>query len=177
MVREDEVVTLKQEEIGEVYVDIKGAIKKPNVYKVASNARVIDVINLAGGLTKTGTTKNINLSAQVKNEMVIYVFSKNDLSVSNTTKAVSTVPFTTNVINYDSCITTSKVEEKTDSSLVNINTASKEELMTLNGIGASKADAIIMYRVENPYTKIEDIMNVAGIGESAFAKIKENITV
>ena len=84
----------------------------------------------------------------------------------------------TEVIQYDNCI---KEESSTttseSSSLVNINTASKEQLMNLNGIGESKAIAIIEYRNINKFNKIEDIMNVSGIGESAFAKIKEYITV
>lgn len=161
-----------------VFVDIKGAVKKPGVYELDSDAKVIDAISKAGGLTKKADTKNINLSAHVKDEMVIYIFSKNELK---STTITSSVPYTTNVINYDNCISTTSSVEKdttsTTSNLVNINTASKDELMTLSGIGSSKADQIILKRMENRFTKIEDIMTVSGIGESAFAKIKDNITV
>ena len=174
----DNTVEEKEEVTDKTFVDIKGAIKKPGVYQVDSNAKVIDVIELAGGLKKDASTKNINLSARVKDEMVIYIFTKKELTKEVTT---STVPFTTNVINYDKCITTKVTSTSTDTtttnSLVNINTASKEELMTLTGVGASKADAIIIYRNKTPFTNIEDIMNVSGIGESAYAKIKDNITV
>lgn len=76
----------------------------------------------------------------------------------------------------DACIET---QEKNNQSfnIININTATKEELLTLTGIGESKADAIITYREKTPFTKVEDIKNVAGIGESVYEEIKNNITV
>ena len=159
-----------------VYVDIKGSVKKPGVYQVSADSIVWDVINLSGGFTKNAYTKNINLSQKVKDEMVIYVFSKSEMSKMNNTVKTDTA-CTTNVINYDNCITTDKNATETSTSLVNINTASKEELMTVSGIGASKADSIIAYRIKTPFSKIEDIMNVSGIGESLFDKIKKYITV
>lgn len=159
-----------------VYVDIKGSVKKPGVYQVPADSIVWDAINLSGGFTKNAYTKNINLSQKVKDEMVIYVFSKSEMSKMNNTVKTDTA-CTTNVINYDNCITTEKNATETSTSLVNINTASKEELMTVSGIGASKADSIIAYRIKTPFSKIEDIMNVSGIGESLFDKIKKYITV
>lgn len=159
-----------------VYVDIKGSVKKPGVYQVPADSIVWDIVNLSGGFTKNAYTKNINLSQKVKDEMVIYVFSKSEMSKMNNTVKTDTA-CTTNVINYDNCITTEKNATETSTSLVNINTASKEELMTVSGIGASKADSIITYRIKTPFSKIEDIMNVSGIGESLFDKIKKYITV
>ena len=159
-----------------VYVDIKGSVKKPGVYQVPADSIVWDIVNLSGGFTKNAYTKNINLSQKVKDEMVIYVFSKSEMSKINNTVKTDTA-CTTNVINYDNCITTEKNATETSTSLVNINTASKEELMNVSGIGASKADSIIAYRIKTPFSKIEDIMNVSGIGESLFDKIKKYITV
>ena len=159
-----------------VYVDIKGSVKKPGVYQVPADSIVWDIVNLSGGFTKNAYTKNINLSQKVKDEMVIYVFSKSEMSKMNNTVKTDTA-CTTNVINYDNCITTEKNATETSTSLVNINTASKEELMNVSGIGASKADSIIAYRIKTPFSKIEDIMNVSGIGESLFEKIKKYITV
>ena len=158
-----------------VYVDIKGSVKKPGVYQVPADSIVWDIVNLSGGFTKNAYTKNINLSQKVKDEMVIYVFSKSEMSKMNNTVKTDTA-CTTNVINYDNCITTEKNATETSTSLVNINTASKEELMNVSGIGASKADSIIAYRIKTPFSKIEDIMNVSGIGESLFDKIKKYIT-
>lgn len=157
-----------------VYVDIKGSVKKPGVYQVSADSIVWDIVNLSGGFTKNAYTKNINLSQKVKDEMVIYVFSKNEMLKMNENVKTDTT-CTTNVINYDNCITIEKNE--TSTVLVNINTASKEELMNVSGIGASKADSIIAYRIKTPFSKIEDIMNVSGIGESLFDKIKKYITV
>ncbi len=159
-----------------VYVDIKGSVKKPGVYQVPADSIVWDIVNLSGGFTKNAYTKNINLSQKVKDEMVIYVFSKSEMSKMNNTVKTDTA-CTTNVINYDNCITTEKNATETSTSLVNINTASKEELMNVSGIGASKAASIIAYRIKTPFSKIEDIMNVSGIGESLFDKIKKYITV
>ncbi len=173
----EEVDSKVKEEIKDtsesVYVDIKGSVKKPGVYKVDKTSIVNDVIKLAGGFTKNAYTKNINLSKHVSDEMVIYVFNKKDFT---TTTEKNEVSFTTEVINYDNCITTTK-KTTTKSDIVNINTASKEELMGISGIGASKADLIIAYRLEHKFSKIEDIMNVSGIGESLFEKIKKYITV
>lgn len=157
-----------------VYVDIKGSVKKPGVYQVSADSIVWNIVNLSGGFTKNAYTKNINLSQKVKDEMVIYVFSKNEMLKMNENVKTDTT-CTTNIINYDNCITTEKNEASTV--LVNINTASKEELMNVSGIGASKADSIIAYRIKTPFSKIEDIMNVSGIGESLFDKIKKYITV
>ena len=123
-----------------VYVDIKGSVKKPGVYQVSADSIVWDIVNLSGGFTKNAYTKNINLSQKVKDEMVIYVFSKNEMLKMNENVKTDTT-CTTNIINYDNCITTEKNE--TSTVLVNINTASKEELMNVSGIGASKADSII----------------------------------
>ena len=165
-----------------IYVDIKGAVKKPGVYQVKSNSIVNDVIKLAGGLTSGATTKNINLSQKITNEMVIYIFKKSELTTTKESIKCDTKCDTKcepKIIEVNNCITTTTSinNESNENSLININTASKEELMNLSGIGESKADAIIEYRNKNKFIKIEDIMNVSGIGEAAFAKIKDNITV
>ena len=169
----DEVENTTNE--NEFYVDIKGNVKKPGVYKVTDQMIVQDLVNLAGGLNKNAYTNNINLASKLKEGMVIYIFSKSEMT---TKEMKNDNECKTEIIQYDNCI---KEESSTttneSSSLVNINSASKDTLMTLNGIGESKAIAIIEYRNINKFNKIEDIMNVSGIGESAFAKIKEYITV
>lgn len=184
----DEVITTdtKVKETNSFYVDIKGFVKTPGVYLVSDDNIVQDVINLAGGLKSGASTNNINLSEKVKEEMVIYVFSKKELKKNNQTN-LSDTSCTTKVIEVNKCDTPSTNSTQTSNStsskpssqntLVNINTASKEELMTIPNIGASKADAIIIYRAETKFNSIEDIMNVSGIGESVFVKIKDHITV
>ncbi|MBQ7240342.1 MAG: helix-hairpin-helix domain-containing protein [Bacilli bacterium] len=155
-----------KDEVNNFYVDVKGEVKNPGVYFVSEGMLVIDAINLAGGLTKKACTDDINLSMKLTNEMVIYVNNKN--SFTTTTKVTEL---------NDVKIKEEKQEKYTNNGLVNINTASKEELMTLNGIGESKANSIIEYRKTNKFNTIEDIMNVSGIGEKFFEQIKNYITV
>lgn len=138
-----------------IYVDIKGEVINPNVYKVKKGLRVIDVINLAGGLTEESDTSNINLSKIVTDEMVIVIKSKNNEEV---------------YIDSD-------VDINNNNQLIDINTCTIDELLTLPGIGESKANNIIEYRKKNKFNTINDIMNVSGISESLFNKIKEYIKV
>ena len=170
-----------------IYVDVKGAVKKPGVYEFTEESKVIDAINKAGGLTSSAVTSNINLSKRLVNEMVIYIFTKKELTTtSKTTKIieVSTTPSVCNceTIEINNCIekeenTSANEESKTSNDKININTATKDELMSLNSIGESKALAIIEYRKNKLFEKIEDIMNVSGLGESIFNKIKDSITI
>lgn len=173
-----EITTQETSSINEFYyVDIKGAIKKPGVYKVAKTAIVNDVIKLAGGLKSNAYTLNINLSQQVKDSMVIYIYTKNE--IRKTTNAIITdTTCKTEIVEINNCIETTTTKAVDNNiSKINLNTATKEELMTLTGVGESKAIAIIEYRNTKKFDAIEDIMNVSGIGESAFAKIKDHITV
>ena len=169
--------TTSIEEIDVYYVDIKGAVKKPGVYKVPSGSIVNDVIKLAGGLKSNAYTSNINLSQVTTKEMVIYIYTNSEIKKLSTT-VTSDTKCTTNVIEVNNCVsTTTKVNTETNSNKVNINTACKEELMTLSGIGESKAIAIIKYREENKFISVEDLKNVSGIGDSLYDSIKDNITV
>ena len=169
----------------EFYVDIKGAVKNPGVYLANANNIVKDIIDMAGGLKSNATTDNLNLSQKVTSEMVIYVYTKTELKNSTTsttspsTNNSTTSPSTSNSTSSSNiCDPNPSYGSSTEvSSLVNINTASKEELMSIPNIGASKADAIIVYRSDHVFTKIEDIINVSGIGDALFAKIKDYITV
>ena len=171
----DDTITTKNNIEDGFYVDIKGSVKKPGVYRVSDGMIVNDLINKAGGLTKNAYTKNINLASKLKEGMVVYIYSKSEINKTNTTnKIINDVTCTTEVIKYEDNTITTTTEV---SGLLNINTATKEQLMTLTGIGESKAIAIIDYRNKTPFNKIEDIMNISGIGESAFAKIKDSITV
>lgn len=142
-----------------IYVDIKGEVINPNVYKIKKGLRVIDVINLAGGLTEESDTSNINLSKTVTDEMVIVIKSKNNEEV---------------YIDSDVDINNNN---NNNNQLIDINTCTIDELLTLPGIGESKANNIIEYRKKNKFNTINDIMNVSGISESLFNKIKEYIKV
>lgn len=169
---------IKKEEINKtVYVDIKGAINNPGVYEMDSDSRIIDVIKEAGDLTPEADTSLLNLSKKVEDEMYIIIYTKDEINEYNN-RQVSTVelekkcecPDTEN----DACL---KPNKDSISTKININTASKEELETLTGIGSSKAESIIKYRETNKFNSIEDIKNVNGIGEALYEKIKNLIEV
>jgi competence protein ComEA len=168
------------------FVDIKGSINNPGVYEVECNKRVIDVINMAGGLTENADTTILNLSKKVKDEMYIIVYSNSEIQeykqkllpskeIIKQVEEKIICPDNSNDACEKTNNTTKKEETKVEGK-ININNASKEELMTLTGIGESKADKIIEYRNSNKFNSIEDIKNVSGIGESVFNKIKDNIT-
>ena len=164
-------------------VDIKGQVTNPGIYSLKEGSRVIDVIEASGGLTENANTTVINLSKKIEDEMVIIIYSNEEVNNFSKTKEVEKqviekcIKKDENSLQNDACINQSNEQSNTDNNLININTATQEELMTLSGIGESKAKDIITYRSENAFTSIEDIKNVPGIGESLFAKIKENITV
>lgn len=164
-----------------VYVDIKGAVKKPGVYKINSDKKIIDVITMAGGLMENANTDNINLSRKVTDEMVIIIYTNEEVKNSNIVDTVIKVVDKECVcpnIQNDGCINTEINDSITNvNKTININTATLEELMSINGLGEAKAKAIIKYREENGYFKIiDDLLNVSGIGEALFEKIKEYIT-
>jgi len=181
---EEEVIKEETEEKEYYKFDIKGSINKPGVYSLEKGSRVIDAINIAGGLTDNADTSVNNLSKYISDEMVIVIYTKDEvLSFSKieekeTLENKACVEYN-DVITNDSCkeevkdIIASEVDTK-----ISINLASIDLLMTLPGIGESKAKSIISYREENgSFTSIEDIMNVSGIGESLFEKIKNYITI
>lgn len=174
-----------------ILVDVKGEVKKPGVYKLKENSRVIDAINASGGLTKKAYTKYINLSKILKDENVIIVNSTSEIKKVSSGNNITEVKINNNSKNSASIseselITNDNVkseEDNTGNSLegnikVNINTATKEELMKLSNIGESKAEKIIDYRTANGnFNSIEDIKKVSGIGDKLYDSIKENITV
>lgn len=162
-------------------VDIKGAVNNPGVYKVEVGTRVNDVVNMAGGLSENADTSLINLSKLVSDEMVIIIYTidevKNSNLVNTVIKVVEKECKCPNIEN-DGCINDKITDTITNGGgKVNINTAGVEELSKLDGIGQSKAEAIVKYREENgKFNSIEDITKVSGIGNNVYEKIKDNIT-
>ena len=154
-----------------VTVDIKGMINNPGVYEVDSNSRVNDVITLAGGLKEGADTSNINLAKIVSDEMTIIIYSTEEvLEKFKQEVCICNCPY----IENNACIN----NNDNNSNLININTATIEELTTLTGIGDVKAEAIIKYRNEvGKFKTKEELMKFDGIGESLFEKIKDVITV
>ena len=145
---EEEVDTMS---LNSIFVEIKGAVKHPNVYEMPKDARVKDII-LLGEPLDSADLNQINQSEKLRDEMSIYVPAKGEII---------------------------ETERETSSShIVNINKASKGELMTLNGIGAKKAETIINYREENGlFEKKEDLMNIPGIGQKTFENLENDIEI
>lgn len=172
----------KKEETKKIKIDIKGEINTPGVYELTEENNVMDAINLAGGLTNKSDTSNINLSKKLTDEMVIIVYSKQDI-INMKEKEKITCPPCNNACIEEKDETskiniTEKQENKEVDGRININTANIEELQKLNGIGETKAKSIIDYRNKNGgFKDIEEIKNVQGIGEAAYEKIKNNITI
>ena len=138
-----------------IFVDVKGAVKHPGVFETTKDKRVKDLIEEAGGLLDDADTSTLNLSQKVKDQMVIYVLKHGEKPKQ---------------------ISDSSSSSNTD--VININTANKEQLMKISGVGKTKAEAIISYREKNgDFKKKEDITKVHGIGKATFEKIKDKIEV
>ena len=174
----------KESKVAKYYIDIKGFVKKPGVYEVTADNIVNDCIKLAGGLLKNADTTTINLSKKVSSEMVIYIPKKEEVikTIPNTTVTKDQERPNDAVVSdnnkSNSSISKDNNTQTPNRTLVNINTATIQELTTLSGIGDAKAQDIIDYRTLNGNFKtIEDIKNVSGIGEALYAKIKDYITV
>lgn len=174
-----------EEAIKYITVDIKGEVKSPGVYKIEEGKRVVDAINASGGLTKKAVTKYINLSKVLKDEDVIIINNISELKKIEDKKNIEEIKINnkSNISVKESDVITndkSDIVKESDSNkntIVNINTCTLEELLSINGIGESKAKSIIEYR-ENVglFTSKEDIMKVSGIGNSLYDKIKDYIT-
>lgn len=167
-----------------IKVDIKGAVKKPGVYEISSDKRVVDVISLAGGLKSNANTNYVNLSTKLQDEMVIWIYTNEEISKLELEKSSvkymikeCNCPTVDNTTCLNNNSNTSN-EKSTKDNLININSATIDELKNLPGIGESKAKQIIEYRNSNGnFKSIEDIKNVSGIGDALFNKIKTSIKV
>lgn len=173
---------VKEEKEEEYKVDIKGAVITPGLYSLPKSSRVIDVINKAGGLKDNANTTPINLSLKIKDEMVIIIYTNEEVEnfVKTKEKEARMIKECNefNNLRNDACINTKSNKETKVEGKININTATKEELNTLPGIGSSKAKSIIEYREKvNGFKEIDELKKVEGIGEELFAKIKENIII
>jgi len=173
------------ENICKVHVDTSGAVKQPGVFCLDEGSMVIDAITKAGGFTNTAAyrfiSRKINLSQVLVDNQKIYIPFEDEMecklySFLPQTKEVQTMISNSSPITYP----TSEIEDPSSEpkenvdECVNINTGTIQELDSLSGIGETTAKKIIEGR---PYEKIEDLLNVSGIGESLFAKIKDSICI
>lgn len=153
-------------EDNEIIVHIDGEVINPGLVYLPTDARIADAISAAGGVTELANISKVNLAYEVKDGQKIYIPSINDEG-DEITYIQDTAGY--NIIDDST---------STQSSLVNINSATQAELETLPGIGSATATKIIDYRNKNgSFKKIEDIMNVSGIGEAKFNNIKDFICI
>lgn len=137
-----------------IYVHVCGQVKEPGVYQVEEGSRIYDAVQLAGGLTDEAFGEAVNLAK--------IVTDGEQIRIPDNTEAEQFLI----------------AERQTESGLINLNFATKEQLMTLTGIGEARAKDIIAYREEHGgFQTVEEIMKVPGIKEAAFAKIKNDIVV
>ncbi len=152
--------TAMEEAAGEAlpvcFVHICGAVERPGVYELLEGSRVFQAVELAGGFLPEADESGLNLAALISDGMKILVLTREEAETASAQEG----------------------EGAGKQGKVNINTASEKELMTLKGIGESRAKDIIAYREKHGrFSKIEDIMQVPGIKDGAFQKIKDDITV
>ncbi len=153
-----------------VVVYVCGEVQSPGVYELLEGERVISAIEAAGGFSETAAVDFLNLAR--------IIVDGEKIDVPSLAEARQGIISTKDYENGASQGGSSADNNESDKTLININTATKEELMELPGIGESRAASIIAYREENgAFGSIEEIMLVSGIKEGAFAKIKAYIKV
>lgn len=174
----------EEDENKEIMVDVKGEVVNSGIYTLKEGSRVIDAIQMAGGVTQNGDTSVLNLSKKLTDEMVIIVYSYYEVRNLEKVKEVEQTVRENcvagnNGVKNDACIENSISDSNDNTSKkVSLNTATLEELMTLSGIGEAKAKSIIEYRNQNGgFQSLDELKEVSGIGDSLFDKIKENITL
>lgn len=148
-------------EVGTQFVYVCGAVFAPGVYELKQGSRVYEAVEAAGGMTSEADETYLNQAELTEDGERIYVPSKEETRKEESENSAGM-----------------EGRMPGDAGKVNLNTAAKEELMTLTGIGESKAESIIRYRKENgAFRSIEDIMKIEGIKSGVFNKIKEDIRV
>lgn len=167
------------EEAKTLVVHICGAVSAPGVYKLPAGSRIIDAVEAGGGFLPEADEACCNLAEEIVDGCQIYIMTKSESCADGQTEkkaGIQTSP--------DSDMQTTDRNVRSNSApalengLVNLNTADVAALMTLPGIGESRAKAIISYREQHgAFAQIEDIMKISGIKQAAFSKIKDKITV
>lgn len=177
-VRPESVQTADSEDEPGIAVYVCGAVQEPDVYYLPAGARIYDALDAAGGFSADADTQWLNQARLVSDGEMLLVYTLDETAKMMEEGAKRGSASGGNSSAADSGNGFPAGESIAASSVVNLNTGSKEQLMTLPGIGESKADAIIRYRSENgSFASVEDVMNISGIKDSTFEKIKDRITV
>lgn len=158
----------------EVVCDISGAVKHQGVYRLKNGARLEDLIEKAGGLTKDAQLQAINRSQLLKDQDKVYILGKGDKTEAAQTanSAAASSP------SASASSVSSSASGAASGDLINLNTATASDLQKLNGIGEKKAEQIIAYRQEKgSFKSIDELKEVSGIGDKTFAAIKDQLTI
>ena len=161
---------------GRIFVHVCGAVRREGVYELSPDARVVDAIRAAGGCTKKAASFGINQAEALKDGVQVYVPTKAEIK-KETNGVGSLASFGTEGVRTGLSSQGPNSGEGGDA-LININLATKEELMKLNGVGEAKAELIITYRqAKGGFKDIKDIMKIKGIKQKFFDKIKDKICI
>lgn len=155
------------------YVYVCGAVKEPGVYELEAGARIYEAVDAAGGLTEEADFSSVNQAEKVSDGQMVKILTKEEA------EALGETPDSVETPDSGSGETAVSGNAETEQDgRININLASAEELMTLPGIGRAKADSIISYRESSGgFSSIEEIMQVEGIKEGVFNRVKDSIKV
>lgn len=165
----EEIQELAQEEPAAVCVHVCGRVANPGVYTLPFGSRIYEAVEAAGGLSEDAAGEQLNQASQMEDGQQIYVPSREEAEQGTPGGQWQ---------NGSPGAESAAGDTKAKDSKVSLNTASKEQLMTLNGIGEAKAAAIIRYREEHGgFHKIEELKEVEGIKEGVFNKVKDQITI
>lgn len=174
-----EAVSDKETQPEMIYVDVCGAVANPGVFQLAAGSRVFQAIEAAGGYLPEAALTCVNRAGVLTDGQQLYILTQEEMERQGLDSAemagASDGQMNGSAGTGQNTGMTAQVQQD---NRININTADEAQLTTLTGIGATRAQAIIAYREENgPFAAIEDIMNVQGIKEGTFAKIKDEIVV
>lgn len=174
-----EAVSDKEMQQAMIYVDVCGAVANPGVFQLAAGSRVFQAIEAAGGYLPEAALTCVNRAGVLTDGQQLYILTQEEMERQGLDPAemagASDGQMNGSAGTGQNTEMTAQVQQD---NRININTADEAQLTTLTGIGATRAQAIIAYREENgPFAAIEDIMNVQGIKEGTFAKIKDEIVV
>ena len=174
-----EAVSDKEMQQAMIYVDVCGAVANPGVFQLAAGSRVFQAIEAAGGYLPEAVQNCVNRAGVLTDGQQLYILTQEEMERQGLDPAemsgASDGQMNGSAGTGQNTGMTAQVQQD---NRININTADEAQLTTLTGIGATRAQAIIAYREENgPFAAIEDIMNVQGIKEGTFAKIKDEIVV
>lgn len=174
-----EAVSDKEMQQAMIYVDVCGAVANPGVFQLAAGSRVFQAIEAAGGYLPEAALTCVNRAGVLTDGQQLYILTQEEMERQGLDPA-EMAKASDGQMNGSAGTgqNTGMVAQVQQDNRININTADEAQLTTLTGIGATRAQAIIAYREENgPFAAIEDIMNVQGIKEGTFAKIKDEIVV